>query len=53
MNQKQPTEFDRYTAAELSPDLLNRLMLLEQEMRTETDKDVVLIAYEESHHNAT
>ncbi|ARK30472.1 hypothetical protein [Halalkalibacter krulwichiae] len=53
MDQKQPLEFDRYTAADLNPDLLNRIMLLESEIRNETEKDVVLIAYEESQHNPT
>ncbi len=53
MEDKQPFEYDRYSAANLSPDLLNRVMLLETEIREATDKDVVLIAYEESQHNPT
>ncbi|MFC0560096.1 hypothetical protein [Halalkalibacter alkalisediminis] len=53
MEEKQPMVFDRYIAADLSPDLLNRVMMLESEIRNATDKDVVLIAYEESQHNPT
>ncbi|WP_202595375.1 hypothetical protein [Halalkalibacter okhensis] len=53
MESKEPVEFDRYTAAELSPELLERIISLEQEINSTTDKDVVLIAYEESQHNAT
>jgi len=53
MEEKQPMEFDRYTAAELSPEILNRVMMLESEIRNATDKEVVLIAYEESQHNPT
>lgn len=53
MEEKEPMEFDRFTAAELSPDLLNRVMMLESEIREATSKDVVLIAYEESQHNPT
>ncbi len=53
MESNKPVEFDRYTAADLSPDLLERIVSLEDEIRSTTDKDVVLIAYEESQHNAT
>ncbi|WP_216829615.1 hypothetical protein [Alkalihalobacterium elongatum] len=50
---KQPTEYDRYTAAHLSPELLNRVIELEKDLQAESHKDVILIAYEESDHNAT
>jgi hypothetical protein len=50
---KKPVEFDRYTAADLSPELLQRVTSLEEDIRSATDKDVVIIAYEESNHNPT
>ncbi|WP_169917338.1 hypothetical protein [Alkalihalobacterium alkalinitrilicum] len=51
--QRQPTEFDRYTAAHLNPELLNRVIELEKDLQAQTNKDVILIAYEESEHNPT
>ncbi|WP_209123756.1 hypothetical protein [Alkalihalobacillus sp. BA299] len=51
--QSQPTEFDRYTAAQLSQDLLDRVIALEKDLQSQTNKEVILIAYEESEHNPT
>ncbi|MFC0472556.1 hypothetical protein ACFFHM_19235 [Halalkalibacter kiskunsagensis] len=51
MEGKNRFEFDRYTAADLSPELLERVTSLEEDIRSATAKDVVLIAYEESDHN--
>ncbi|MDT8861072.1 hypothetical protein N0O92_12585 [Alkalihalobacillus sp. MEB130] len=53
MESKEPLDYDRYTAADLSPELLQRVVSLEEEIKQSTDKDVVLIAYEESQHNPT
>ncbi|GAE25159.1 hypothetical protein JCM9140_1136 [Halalkalibacter wakoensis JCM 9140] len=53
MDAKEPVEYDRYTAADLSPELLQRIVTLEEEIKNATEKDVVLIAYEESQHNPT
>lgn len=35
-----------YTAADLSPDLLNELKLFEGKMREEANKELIVIAYE-------
>lgn len=35
-----------YTAADLSPDLLNELKLFEGRLREEAHKDLIVIAYE-------
>ncbi|MFB5660253.1 hypothetical protein [Alteribacillus sp. HJP-4] len=51
MDRKTPSEFDRYTAAELDDELVNKVTLLENDLRTALNKDVVVIAYEESRHN--
>jgi hypothetical protein len=51
MEEKDPLEYDRFTAANLNPALLEKVKILEEELRAETHKDVVLIAYEESQHN--
>lgn len=44
---------DHYTAAKLSPELLEKVEALETELREAMDKEVLLIAYEESEHNPT
>ncbi len=51
--ERKPLEFDRYIAANLSPELLERVISLEKDLRCTIDKDVILIAYEESEHNPT
>ncbi|MDQ0257908.1 hypothetical protein J2S74_005371 [Evansella vedderi] len=53
MEDKNLLDYDRFAAANLSPDLLSKVMSLEAELRAETHKDVILIAYEESQHNPT
>ncbi|MFA9558836.1 hypothetical protein ACERII_16120 [Evansella sp. AB-rgal1] len=52
-NNKSPLDYDRYATAHLSPDLLQRISSLEEDLRNATEKEIVLIAYEESEHNAT
>lgn len=54
MNKKHSiTEEDRFTAAKLSPELISKVKSLETELQAETEKEVILIAYEESNHNPT
>ncbi|TWI54553.1 hypothetical protein [Halalkalibacter nanhaiisediminis] len=51
--EKNPTEYDRYTTANLTPELVEKVMELEASLRSAADRDVILIAYEESGHNPT
>lgn len=38
---------DRYKTASLNTELINRVKVLEKDLRMATDKDIILIAYEE------
>lgn len=51
MKEIEPLDYDRFTTARLSSELLERVKGLEAEIKNETEKDVILIAYEESQHN--
>ncbi|WP_017727941.1 hypothetical protein [Halalkalibacterium ligniniphilum] len=44
---------DRYTTAELNPEMLSKVKALEEEIQAVTNREVIIIAYEESVHNAT
>ncbi|BAB05470.1 hypothetical protein P4637_01180 [Halalkalibacterium halodurans] len=44
---------DHYATMALTEPQLNQIRQLEEQLRKETNKDVVLIAYEESDHNPT
>jgi hypothetical protein len=47
MKGNNPLEDHRYTAADLSKEQLERIVSLEQELQRTTQKEIVLIAYEE------
>lgn len=52
-NKYSTMEEDHFTAAKLNPNLIQKVKLLEAELQAETEKEVILIAYEESSHNPT
>ena len=53
MDHNAPYEYDRYNTAKLNPEQLQQIKFLEDSLRSSTDKEVILIAYEESEHNPT
>jgi hypothetical protein len=44
---------DYYTTADLKPEMLIKIKSLEEEIKSATNREVILIAYEESDHNPT
>lgn len=50
MVDKKSLEHDGFAAAELSSDQLDSILTLEQNLRSDSNKDIVLIAYEDREH---
>ncbi|MGJ9381865.1 hypothetical protein [Salipaludibacillus sp. CF4.18] len=44
MENKEP---ERFTAADLSPEQLNDLEFFEKDLRSDSNKEIILVAYEE------
>jgi len=51
MKDMEPQDDDRFAAADLSPDQLDNVLTLEENLRSHSNKDIVLIAYEETEHH--
>ncbi|WP_240374458.1 hypothetical protein [Bacillus piscicola] len=47
MMENQSLPFEQYTTANLNPDILEKITTLEKELQSDSNQDIILIAYEE------